>query len=78
MSLHRCPTDTFTRYRNFNLDTDIHKLEIPGELPQRPAKLNAVGKPTNVMLNTFNVEKYPIQLVSQYDVSNYPDCNNCS
>ncbi|KAJ4348243.1 Protein argonaute [Didymosphaeria variabile] len=44
-------------------------LEIPGELPRRPAKFNAVGKPVNVMLNTFNVDKFPAQMVYQYDVS---------
>jgi hypothetical protein len=65
----RLPMDGFARYRNFNLDTDIHKLEIPGELPRRPGKFNSVGKPIAVMLNTFNVDKYPTQLVYQYDVS---------
>ncbi|KAF2444106.1 eukaryotic translation initiation factor 2C 2 [Karstenula rhodostoma CBS 690.94] len=44
-------------------------LEIPGELPRRPGKLNSVGKPVSVTLNTFNVDKFPTQLVYQYDVS---------
>lgn len=65
----RLPTDSFTRYRNFNLDTNIHKLEIPGELPRRPGKFNAVGKAVSITLNTFNVDKFPTQIVYQYDVS---------
>ena len=63
--------DDFTRYRNFNLDTDVHKLDIPSELPRRPAKFNNQGKAIRIMLNTFNVDKFPSQFVYQYDVSIY-------
>ena len=66
---YRLPMDDFTRYRNFNLDTDVHKLDIPDELPRRPAKFNSHGKAIKVMLNTFNVDKFPSQVVYQYDVS---------
>ncbi|KAK7193057.1 hypothetical protein DPSP01_007599 [Paraphaeosphaeria sporulosa] len=44
-------------------------LEIPGELPRRPGKFNTIGKPVNVTLNTFNVDKFPTQIVYQYDIS---------
>lgn len=69
MGYMHLPVDSFTRYRNFNLDTNVHKFDIPGELPRRPGKFNSVGKPLNVTLNTFNVDSFPTQLVYQYDVS---------
>lgn len=69
VAYHRLPTGDYSRYRNFNLDTDIHKLEIPSELPRRPAKFNNLGKAIKVTLNTFNVIKFPTQVVFQYDVS---------
>ncbi|KAF1977039.1 eukaryotic translation initiation factor 2C 2 [Bimuria novae-zelandiae CBS 107.79] len=69
VTYYHMPMGDYSRYRNFNLDTDIHKLTIPAELPQRPAKFNSVGKPMNVTLNTFNVNKFPNTVVYQYDVS---------
>ena len=67
---YHLPMGDYSLYRNFNLDTNVHKLEIPSELPQRPAKFNRVGKEIKVTLNTFNVTKFPTQVVYQYDVSN--------
>lgn len=67
--LFRLPTGTFSRYRNFNLDTNANKMDIPEELPQRPEKFNTIGKEINIQLNTYPVLSFPKKKVYQYDVS---------
>jgi len=42
---------------------------VGNRIPDRPAAFNKNGKPTSLILNTFNVEKMPTTIVHQYDVA---------
>lgn len=48
------------------------KLEVPADIPKRPAKLNSQGKEINVKLNNFNVLSMPKSAIYQYDVRFLP------
>ncbi|KAK8243527.1 Piwi domain-containing protein [Phyllosticta capitalensis] len=46
----------------------LRGLEVPADIPKRPAKLNSQGKEINVKLNNFNVLSMPKSAIYQYDV----------
>ncbi|KAF2144567.1 uncharacterized protein K452DRAFT_266507 [Aplosporella prunicola CBS 121167] len=43
-------------------------LDIPADMPKRPAKLNTQGREVVIGLNTFNVVAIPSKPIYQYDV----------
>ncbi|EMD96783.1 hypothetical protein COCC4DRAFT_142403 [Bipolaris maydis ATCC 48331] len=43
-------------------------VNVGSDLPARPETFNQNGKPVNITLNTFNVDKAPNTIVHQYDL----------
>lgn len=66
--LYMTVSKSSTMFGGKNTDVSINSQESIPKLPERPAKLNQTGRPINIKLNSYAVNKLPTRPIYQYDV----------